>query len=175
MYLISVYFDDVTNKRIQGYIDRVAASTGNSFMLDNKVPPHLTVSAFETRNVEHIIPVVKEMFTKLSKGNIKWVSIGQFFPYVIFLSPVLDEYLHGLCKCFYKELSSVEGIKVYPYYQPFQWAPHATIGKTLTTEQMQRAFEVMQHSFGVFEGHIVEIGLARTNPHEDLIRFRLDS
>ena len=174
MYLISIYFDDVTNKRMQSYIDRVAVATGNSFMLDEKVPPHLTVSAFETRDIEAILPVVQNMFLNLSQGDIRWVSMGQFLPYVVFLSPLLDEYLQGLCEYFYKQLSIIQGVKVHSYYKPFQWFPHATIGKTLTQEQMQKAFEVLQQSFGVFEGKVVEIGLAKTNPHEDLIRIRLD-
>ena len=50
MYLVSVYFDDETNKRIQRYINAVAEKTRNTFMTDGNVPPHITVSAFETRD-----------------------------------------------------------------------------------------------------------------------------
>ena len=48
MYLISIYFDPKTNKKIQQYINKVARQTGNTFMLDGNVPPHITISAFET-------------------------------------------------------------------------------------------------------------------------------
>ena len=50
MYLISIYFDKKTEIRIQSYINDVANVSGNSFMIDNHVPPHITVSAFETLN-----------------------------------------------------------------------------------------------------------------------------
>ena len=48
MYLISLYFDDVTNERIQSYMNQIAKRTGNDVMLADKVPPHITLSAFET-------------------------------------------------------------------------------------------------------------------------------
>ena len=53
-YLISLYFDDNTNKQIYGYMEKVAAVTGNDYMLANHVPPHITVSSFEVHgNVEN--------------------------------------------------------------------------------------------------------------------------
>ena len=53
-YLISLYFDDNTNKQIYGYIEKVAVVTGNDYMLANHVPPHITVSSFEVHaNVEN--------------------------------------------------------------------------------------------------------------------------
>ena len=55
MYLISIYFDEKTNRRIQQYIDKVAEKTGNAFMLDGQVPPHITISAFETQNEVAVI------------------------------------------------------------------------------------------------------------------------
>ena len=49
MYLISVYFDDKNNKIISNYINKIAQKTGNTFMTDNHVPPHLTIMSVEAR------------------------------------------------------------------------------------------------------------------------------
>jgi hypothetical protein len=38
---------------------------------------------------------------------------------------------------------------------------------------MQMAFSVMQESFVSFEAAITEIGLARVNPHRDVVRWEL--
>lgn len=59
------------------------------------------------------------------------------------------------------------------YYKPMSWLPHITLGKKLTKEQMQMAFSVMQESFVSFEAAITEIGLARVNPHRDVVRWEL--
>ena len=47
------------------------------------------------------------------------------------------------------------------------------IRKKITKEQMRVAFEIMQEKFIPFTGKITEIGLAKVNPHEDLLRFEL--
>ena len=168
MYLVSIYFDEKTNRKIQRYINQVAEKSGNTFMLDGNVPPHITVSAFEGLNEENIIEVMDEIVSQLFQGNLHWTTAGQFFPYVMYISPVLNQYLHEMSEKVYRGLQKVEGIKISPYYRPFQWLPHITIGKTLSKEEMKAAFEVMQNSFGPFEGTVVKIGLAKPNPHRDI-------
>ena len=173
MYLISVYFDEKTNRRLQCYITMVAEKTGNHFMLDEKVPPHMTISAFETQCEEAVIQVVERIAKRLEKGRVTWASVGQFFPYVLFVQPVLNVYLHQMSEIIWEELKDLSDVKISPVYQPFQWLPHATLGKTLSKEEMKIAFEVMQNHFGVFDGTVVRVGLAKTNPHRDIVTFTL--
>ena len=92
---------------------------------------------------------------------------------MIFLIPVLNEYLHEMSVIVNDELSNTNGIKISPYYRPFQWLPHTTIAKKLSKEEMQIAFEVLQNSFGMFEGEVVKIGLAKPNPHRDIATWEL--
>ena len=44
MYLISIYFDEKTDKKIRNLINHVAQKTGNDFMQEHHVPPHITVT-----------------------------------------------------------------------------------------------------------------------------------
>ena len=173
MYLVSIYFGEKTNKRVQQYIDKVAEKSGNTFMQDGKVPPHITISAFEAQNEHLVIDKLECIVEKLKRGSLQWVSVGQFFPYVLYIAPVLNEYLHEMSVQIYDALSQIDGVKISPYYQPFQWLPHSTIGKTLSQEEMRVAFEVMQNSFGVFDGEVVKIGLAKPNPHRDIKSWEL--
>ena len=173
MYLVSIYFEEKTNKKFQKLINQVAEKTGNTYMLDGNVPPHITVSAFESLEEEQVIETLNYVATNLKKDSLQWVSVGQFFPYVLYITPVLNEYLHDMSVQIYNALSQIDGVKISPFYQPFQWLPHSTIGKTLTQEQMKIAFEVMQNSFGIFEGEVVRIGLAKPNPHRDIMSWEL--
>lgn len=50
MYLVSVYFDKTAEHILQRYINKIAEKTGNSFMVDNNVPPHMTISEIEARS-----------------------------------------------------------------------------------------------------------------------------
>ena len=69
MYLVSVYFDEKTNKILQRYIDKIADRTGNRFMTENKVPPHMTISAVEAKSVEVLIPSFEAVAGKLKAGD----------------------------------------------------------------------------------------------------------
>ena len=79
MYLVSIYFDEETNQRIQGYINAVAKATGNDFMLAGNVPPHITISAFETKELEKVIAGLENCLRGLYQGTVQWASVGVFF------------------------------------------------------------------------------------------------
>ncbi len=174
MYLISIYFDEATNKTIQNLIKQIARNTGNTYMLDRDVPPHITISSFEAKCENKIINCLEECVKHLRQGDIQWVSIGAFLPYVIYLAPVLDEYLHGISTTVYNSLLNIEDISISKYYRPFQWLPHTTVGKKLLQKEMQIAFETLQKQFTPFVGSITKIGLAKTNPYRDIAVFELE-
>lgn len=173
MYLVSAYFDDKTTLKIQQYIDQIAKKTRNTFMIDNCVPPHITLSSFHTKNEEQLIELLEQKIMILNSGTIQWVSAGIFFPHVIYLMPVLNQYLHTLSLEVYDCITQIENISISSCYQPFCWMPHTTVGKKLTNKEMQEAFFVLQHQFGTFTGQITRIGLAKTNPYENLAVFEL--
>ena len=173
MYLVSIYFDKETEKRLQSLVHHVAKETGNSFMLDNRVPPHITVAAVETKQEGILIEQVEELVKKLKVGDIKFVSVGTFSSRVIYVQPVLNEYLHHLSVVLTQELEQMQETICSPYYQPFSWLPHCTIAKQLTKEQMVQAFQVLQKEFSSIEGHVVRIGIAKTNPHRDIKLWEL--
>lgn len=173
MYLISIYFDEKTNKRIQGYINQIATKSGNLFMVDGKVPPHITISAFETRDEDNAVKALEKATKDLKKGLLQWVSVGVFLPGVIYIAPVLNEYLHSMSEKVYESLSYLEDISISKYYRPYQWMPHTTVGKQLTKEEMAKAFETLNNQFGVFEGTVTHIGMAKTNPYRDIVLYEL--
>lgn len=173
MYLISVYFDDETNNRIQRYINQIAEKTGNTFMTDNHVPPHMTISAIEARSVDVLAPHVEKLRDSLCQGKIQCASVGMLLPYVLYVTPVLNEYLQGLSQQVHDAIPKDDEITISRYYQPMQWLPHITLGKKLTKEQMQIAVGIMQDGFAPFEARVTEIGLAKVNPHEDVLRWRM--
>ena len=175
MYLISIYFDEKTNQKIQYYITQVAEKSGNKFMLDGKVPPHITISSFETRQEKEAILQLEKCAAVLQQGTLQWASVGVFLPYVIYLAPVLNEYLHTMSAEIYNHMAVIEDISISQYYRPFQWMPHTTIGKKLSKEEMLAAFHVLQNQFGTFQGTVTKIGLAKTNPYEDLVTYDLTS
>lgn len=201
MYLISVYFDDHANKILQRYIDEVAKATGNTFMIDHKVPPHMTISSIEAKSVDVLRPAFESLAEKLAfirtrtgnsslgnnvQGNsnqsnsnlgesnkIQIVSVGQLLPYVLYATPVLNEMLQDLQEVVYDTFKDIEDTDISRFYQPYSWLPHITLGKKMDKEQMISAIKVMQEKFAPLEAIITKIGLAKVNPHEDVCVIEL--
>ncbi len=173
MYLISVYFDEKATKTLQRYIDAIARKSGNSFMLEHQVPPHLTLSAIEARNVEALVPAFQSLKGKVTAGEIRIVSVGELFPYVMYATPVLNTYLQELHEQVYEVIKDIEETTVSRMYRPHSWLPHITLGKTLEKEEMIQAFATMQEQFSPLTARIKRIGLAKVNPHRgvEIIEF----
>ena len=93
--------------------------------------------AFETREEANAKKVLQEKFSALQKGELTWCSVGIFFPYVLYLTPVLNEYIHKLSKEIYECLAEMGGIEISKFYRPFQWLPHTTVGKKLSKDEMR--------------------------------------
>ena len=192
MYLISVYFDDESNRKLQQLINHVAEKTGNSFMSDNHVPPHMTVASIETKHEDEVLACLEQLVvegsfeigrceqkTSLRMActldeleekceEVQWVSVGSFVPQVLYVQPVLNEYLHQMSCVLTEELGKIPETILSPYYQPFSWLPHCTIAKQLSKEQMLHGYEVLQNQFAPFSGRVTKIGIAKTNPHRDI-------
>lgn len=173
MYLISAYFNEHTTKQLTRLMNTIAQKSGNTYMTDNNVPPHMTISSFETREPNNLI----EDFNKLKNigtGPVNIISVGEFLPYVLYAAPVLNQYIQNLAEKTYEMLSSRDDVTINKCYKPYQWFPHITLGKKLSKEEIQIAFEAMQIHFTPISGEIVRLGLAKTNPHRDIaaIEFR---
>lgn len=173
MYLISLYFDDDTNSKMKKLINCVAEETGNTFMIDNNIPPHITLQAFDTRNEEKAIQLFEENVKAIAEGEVFFVSIGVLKKQVLYMEPVLNEYLHNLSLETYKIFESMHDIKFSPYYKPFGWIPHLSVGKHLDEIQLKHAFEMILERFSPFKANVACIGIAKTNPHTDLRIYNL--
>ena len=168
MYLISIYFDEKIENRLRGFIKSVAHATGNTFMLDNHVPPHITVAAVETKHEDLLLICVEEIVKKFGIGDIQFVSVGTFASQVIFVQPVLNEYLHKMVEKFTQELGQIDETILRSNYQPFSWLPHCTIGKQLSKEEVQKALIELSAQFVPINAYVTRIGMAKTNPHRDI-------
>ena len=168
MYLVSLYFDSQTEEVLQKHMDKVAAKTGNMYMHKLGIPPHLTIASCRNDREEELISVLGEYAGVWQTGTVNWAAIGSFKPHVLFLAPVLNQYLHGLCVSANRAIDRVGGRDRTDCYQPFGWMPHTTIARTLSEKQMLTGFHILQANFQPFSGEIVRVGLARSNPYQNI-------
>ena len=173
MYLISIYFDETSTQLIDKYILKCAKSSGNTFMIDHHVPSHMTLLAFDTNYKEKAIDALKTCVKDLRSQTIYYTSLSVFLPHVLYITPVLNEYLFTMQKTLYTTFSQIDNISLSSQYKPYSWIPHTTIGKTLKQDELSQAFMTMQSLFQPFHAKITRIALSKTNPYEDIISFDL--
>ncbi len=175
MYLITAYFDDNTNNKLQNIIDEIATVSGNDFMIKNNVVPHLTISAFDEKSTDKAIELFDKIEDRLHYDEILIPSVGVFLPYVIYAQPIKNQYLTELSDDIYGVLSNGHDTRVNRYYIPPDWIPHITLGKKLGSEEMQQAFKVVQDRFQPVNAHITSFGLSKPNPLTNLRSYNYDT
>lgn len=173
MYLLSLYFDNETDICLQNLINKVAEKTGNFYMLDKAIPPHITIAEINDGEENLLIQTLDYVIRNWSSDKLDWVSIGSFKPHVLFLQPVLNTYLNELSVSVNKILSEKGLVKEESRYIPFNWLPHTTIARNLSESQMEKAFKVLQTNFVPFSGKVIKAGLAKSNPYHDIYTWEL--
>ncbi len=174
MYLISLYFDEKTNRKIRGLMNSVAEKSGNTDMIEKNIPPHITLTVFESRESEDVlVRSLDAVFGELPAADLTWVSVAAFFPHVLYLVPVQNECLYQFSVSVSQALESCSGTKIQACYKPFCWLPHTTVARRLSAEQMRDAFAALQTAFVPFDGMVVRVGLSTGSPKREIKTWNL--
>ncbi len=167
-YAVTLEFDKETRDRIQEMIDEVAKVTGCDYMKQSKIPPHVTVSALVSDHEETLLLEMESIAKSMNKDFIWFANIGVFNPYVIYLGPVMNEFLQNTCRTVNERLLKYAEVGNRGRYLPNQWVPHAAIVSKLTPEALIDAFTIVQKKFDAFGATAEKIVLARAEPYEEL-------
>ena len=172
-YAVTLEFDKETESKIYEMMKLVASKTGCDYMLQYKVPPHVTVSAIISDQEEKLIEEMEKIAKDMKKGSINFANIGIFNPFVIYLGPVMNEFLQNTCKLVNDKLLQYSEVGNRGRYLPNQWVPHAAIAVKLSPETLKDAFAIVQEKFEAFEATAEKIILARAEPYEELRAWEL--
>ena len=172
-YAITLEFDKETENRIQALIDEVAKVTGCDYIKQAQIPPHVTVSALVSDNEKALLSEMKSIGETMKKDAVWFANIGVFNPLVIYLGPVMNEFLYNTCKTVNERLLKYADVGNRGNYLPYQWVPHAAIAVKLTPDALKAAFAIVQEKFTAFGATAEKIVLARSVPYEELCSWRL--
>lgn len=172
-YAVTLEFDKETENKIQEMIDEVARVTGCDYMKQSKIPPHVTVSALVSDNETALLSEMECVAEAMHKDFIWFANIGVFNPLVIYLGPVMNEFLQSTCRTVNERLLQYAEVGNRGRYLPNQWVPHAAIAVKLTPEALKEAFTIVQEKFSAFGATAEKIVLARAEPYEELKSWKL--
>lgn len=172
-YAVTLEFDQETENKIQEMIDEVARVTGCDYMKQSKIPPHVTVSALVSDNEETLLSEMESIAETMTKDFIWFANIGIFNPFVVYLGPVMNEFLQNTCRTVNERLLQYADVGNRGRYLPNQWVPHAAIVVKLTPDAIKEAFAIVQEKFTAFGATAEKIVLARAEPYEELKSWKL--
>ena len=172
-YAVTLEFDRETENKIQELIDEVAKVTGCDYMKQSKVPPHVTVSALVSDDEESLLLEMEKIAETMNKEFLWFANIGVFNPLVIYLGPVMNEFLQNTCRTVNERLLQYAEVGNRGRYLPNQWVPHAGIAVKLTPEALKVAFAIVQEKFSAFGATVEKIVLVRAEPYEELRSWNL--
>ncbi len=173
-YAVTLYFDDETSGAIRGLTKELADVTGNTYMIQNDVPPHLTLGMF------HVIEAGQEKLKKLfvefvEKARLEIlagqdfeISFGVFEDFVgkvIFIKIEKEELLAGVNKLLHDMFVPHFEAGDNRNYLPENWYPHITLGFKLAPDQFEKGMEFLKGKTALSRGRCARIGLACCNPY----------
>ena len=167
-YAIVLYFDDATNKTIGNLIERTAALSGNNYMLDIGIPPHVTLGCFFSDEQADLYEQVKSFAKGVTPFEVTFHSIGAFEPYVLFASPVKDECLSQLNASLHESLLDDYEPAENANYLPDRWMPHCSLVVKLDKEQFAKAQTIETEVKLPLSAQVVKIALAKCNPYSEV-------
>jgi 2'-5' RNA ligase len=176
-YAVSLHFTPDVNEIITTAVKSIAVVTGNSFIIENKIPPHVTIGAFHAAKEDEtkLIQMVEE-FTKSQKpGIIQFKEIGNFNGKVLFLKPEKDGFLSQinaeLHSILLPEFEKAEN----GYYLPKIYFPHTTLATRLNHSQFEKAFKIAESINLPLDTEINEIAVFQCSPFAELKHLSLNS
>ena len=169
-YAIVLYFNKTMEEKIKSLIYKIANETGNKYMVDNDIPPHITISLFKyDEEIDTIINIIENNISKFNKNKIIIASIGIFNPNVLFLSPIMNDYLIESNKNISKIIKTNNNNVLFDkYYMENQWIPHISLAVKLNKNELVNGIKTIMEYFEVIEIEVNRIGLAECNPYKNI-------
>ncbi len=178
-YAVSLHFTPDVNEIILNTMTSISELTGNAFMLENKVPPHVTIGAFHgTKETEARLMQIVQEFSRTQKhiiqsGLVRFTEVRNFNGKVLFLKPEKDTFLSTINDELHKVILPEFEAGENGYYVPEIWFPHTTLATRLNQSQFEKAVELAKKISLPLESKIQDIGFYQCSPFLELKRFPL--
>lgn len=172
-YAVSLHFTPDVNEIITSAVKSIAEVTGNSFIIENKIPPHVTIGAFHAAKEDEVklIQMVDDFTETQNAGVVQFTEIGNFNGKVLFLKPEKDAFLSRINAELHTALLPEFEKAENGYYLPEIWFPHTTLATRLNPSQFEKAQEIAKQIKLSLEATVTEISVYQCAPFEKLKCF----
>lgn len=168
-YYISLYFDKDTDNWLRNLINEAAQKFYDTTVKD--IPPHITIAMLKAQDSDVLCQKVDAIINEFMAQKITIAGIGLFQTKVVYLQPVLNQYLHDMSikinNIFLQEQQKDNK------YIPYNWIPHISIAKRLTDTEQLEVVKLLQKEKFPRQATVCFIGLERAKPYKSIKRWTL--
>lgn len=174
-YAVSLHFSMDVNEIISSAVSLIAEETGNPFIIENKIPPHVTIGAFHAAREDEgkLLRLVEEFSRSQKAGLVHFTGIGNFKEKVLFLKPEKDWFLTEINRKLHELILPEFEKGDNGYYLPEVWFPHTTLATRLNQKQFAGALEIAEKIQLPLKAETCEIGFYQCSPFMELKRFTI--
>ncbi len=170
-YALVYEFDKDSQEYIDGIIQEVTKVTGNNYMAVEKISGHLTIGCFETESESLLIDLVESGLKDIRSSSITLGSVGIFKPSVLFIAPILNQFLQESCECFFDYLHEIASPSDDNHYAPHCWVPHIAIN--ITDENLTRGLEKCLELFEQRSVICEKLTVVKCDPYTEIKQYSL--
>ncbi|SEQ09236.1 2'-5' RNA ligase superfamily protein [Treponema bryantii] len=174
-YAVSLHFSQKVNEIVISTLHAIADETENRFMIEKKIPPHITIGAFHAAREEEakLLQFVEEFSQGQKAGSVQFREVGNFNGKVLFLKPEKNLFLSEINKELHTLLLPEFEKAENGYYLPDIWFPHTTLATRLNQSQFSAAKEIAKKISLPLEAAIEELAVYQCSPFFELKKFGL--
>lgn len=173
-FAIELFLDDSSSEAIRQVWHELARTSVSPSMRDSEAHPHVTLVVADRVDVAGTERFLKEFAANEPALPLTFSSLGIFptDPAVVFLGPVITPPLLDLHARLYQGVQSLVE-SPWPYYRPGRWVPHATLAMDLPVDAIPLVVEASRRLSLPLDGGLIEVGLVKFRPTNQLSSFRL--
>ena len=174
-YAVSLHFSKDINEIISSAVSLIAEETGNPFIIENRIPPHVTIGAFHAAREDEgkLLRRVEDFSRRQKAGLVHFTEIGNFKEKVLFLKPEKDGFLTEINRKLHELILPEFEKGDNGYYLPEVWFPHTTLATRLNQKQFAGALAIAEKIQLPLTAEVCEIGFYQCSPFMELKRFTI--
>lgn len=164
-YAVLIYFDSVSEHKLRKIQSEVSHASGNTYLFDNNIHPHITLSIFTRDEYQDLTSDLTSFADELRFIEINLTSIGIFnsTPAVVNLLPVVTKDLTRIHMSLRERLSQ-HITEFNSYYEPPNWVPHCSVAINVAPDELMSAVEAACREFAPMTCKINMLSLVECNP-----------
>lgn len=173
-YAVLIYFDHASEQAVRKIQTEISRTSGNTFLIDNKIYPHVTLSIFSKDDYQDLALDLASFTDQLCDIKLSLTSIGIFnsTPAVLNLLPVVTDDLTGIHKKLHDLLSS-RITSFNPYYERENWVPHCALAVNVAPGELTGAVETACSLFTPITCSAYSLALVECSPYREIMYWKI--